>query len=166
MFQPHEILARLTPEISEQFFAFLHDREKKLYRATIDTLAKQRKFRPVFIEQMPKPKRHTWMKDALGRAQNTSVSAHLLQIWFIGAHSPMLCQFLDVLGIKHDEHGMVEELPSAPARDDVRKAVDQIIETYGAPMVAVYLHSFQALDDDGGWPSLAEVLAQDERLKL
>ena len=33
-------------------------------------------------------------------------------------------------------------------------------------LVTVYMHSFQALDDSGGWPSLEELLSEDERLKL
>jgi hypothetical protein len=32
-------------------------------------------------------------------------------------------------------------------------------------VVAVYLHAFQALDEQG-WPSLAELLDEDPRLKL
>ena len=165
MFQPHEIIARLSPEISDQFFAFLHEKERRLYQATIVTLAQQRRFRPVFIEQMPKPKRHAWMKEALGRAQNSSVAAQLLQIWFVGGHADLLCDFLDALGIKHDPNGTIEELPPAPDKAAVSKAVEAVLAKHDRMLVSAYLHSFQALDDEGGWPSLEALLAEDERLK-
>lgn len=156
----------MSTEMAEELFGFLHDKERKLYRATIDTLAKQRKFRPVFIEQMPKPKRHAWMKEALGRASNSSVSAHLLQIWFVGGHSDLLCTFLDELGIKHDDNGTIEELPPSPDKAAVTKAVDALFAKFPAPLVVVYLHVFQALDDNGGWAALEELIAEDARLKL
>lgn len=166
MLQPHEIVARLSPTLVEQLFAFLHDKERKLYRATIETLAKQRNFRPVFIEKMPMPKRHAWMKDQLGRTTNAAVSAHLLQIWFVGGHANLLCDFLDALGIKHDDNGTIEQLPPAPEKAALRKAIDATLAKHDPMLVAAYLHAFQALDDTGGWASLEELLAEDERLKL
>ena len=166
MLQPHEIIARLSPELSDQLFAFLREKERKLYKAAITTLAEQRKFRPVFIEQMEKAKRHAWMKEALGRAQNASVSAQLLQIWFVGGHADLLCDFLDAFGIKHDANGTIEELPPAPDKAAVRKAVGDVLAKHDPAIVVAYLHTFQALDDAGGWPSLEELLTEDERLKL
>jgi hypothetical protein len=166
MFQPHEIIARLSPALTEQLFTYLVKEQKKVYQAAITTLAQQRKFRPVFVQQMPTEKRHAWMKEALGRQQNDSVAAHLLQIWFVGGNSKILCDFLDSLGIAHDEHGTLEKIPPAPEIGPIKKAVDETLAKNDPGMVAVYLHAFQALDDTGGWDSLEAVLKEDERLKL
>lgn len=166
MLQPHEILARLNPELTNDLFAHLHGKERKLYQATIDTLAKQRRFRPVFIERKQPAERHAWMKEALGRATNNAVAAHLLQIWFVGAHKDVLCDFLDALGIQHDENGTIEQLPPAPAKEDLKKAVDTLSGKHSPALVAAYLQTFQALDDSGGWGTLEELLGEDERLKL
>jgi hypothetical protein len=166
MHQPHTIFARLSPALAAEFFTFLTTKEPKLYRATIETLAKQRKFRTVFVEKMPEAKRHAWMQDALGRAQNESVAAHLLQIWFVGGHSALLCDFLDALGIAHDANGTITQMPPAPDKAALQKAIDTVLAKYDPAIVAVYLHAFQALDDGGGWPPLDELLAEDARLAL
>jgi len=166
MYQPHEIIARFSPEITGQFFTFLHDDQRKLYAATIDTLAKQRKFRPIFVQQMPKDKRNVWIKEALSRAANTAVAAHLLQIWLVQSHAGLLCDFLDSLGIKHDANGTIEELPPAPEKPAVKTAVEALLAKHDQALVTTYLHAFQALDDAGGWPSLEEILKEEERLKL
>jgi hypothetical protein len=163
--KPYEIFAALPPSVSDQLFSFIFEREKPLYKATIDTLAKQRKLRPVFLERKPRPERHAWMKDALGRKVNEAVAAHLLQIWLVGAQAKLLCDFLDGLSIAHDENGTIEELPPAPAKADLIKAVDPLFEKHDPAVVAVYLNAFQALDDQG-WPSLAELLTEDPRLQL
>jgi hypothetical protein len=163
--KPYEIFAALSPAVSEQLFSFIQEREKPLYKATIDTLAKQRKLRPVFLERKPRPERHQWMKDALGRKINEAVAAHLLQIWLVGSQSKLLCDFLDSLGIAHDENGTIEALPPAPPKDKLKDTVDQLVTKHDPAIVAIYLHAFQALDEEG-WPTLAELLAEDPRLHL
>lgn len=163
--KPYEIFAALPPTVSEQLFSYILESEKPLYKATIDTLAKQRKLRPVFVERKPRPERHAWMKEVLGRKINEAVAAHLLQIWLVGAHSKLLCDFLDGLGISHDENGTMEELPPAPAKEALKTTIDGLLKTHDPAVVIVYLHAFQALDDNG-WSTLAELLAEDPRLQL
>ena len=162
---PHEIFAHMPPAVAEQLFAFLEQNEKPLYMTTLDTLAKQRKLRTIFVARKPRPERHAWMRDVLARAVNGAIAAHLLQIWLVGAHAKLLCDFLDGLGIAHDANGTIEVLPPAPAKDALVKAIDPLFAQHDPAVVAVYLHAFQALDDQG-WPSLAELLAEDPRLKL
>jgi hypothetical protein len=163
--KPYEVFAAIPPAVAEQLFSYIHEREKPLYKATIDTLAKQRKLRPIFVERKPRLERHTWMKDALGRKVNEGVAAHFLQIWLVGAHAKLLCDFLDGLGIAHDENGTIENLPPTPTKEALIKAIDPLFAKHDPVVVAVYLHAFQALDEDG-WPPLAELLAEDPRLQL
>jgi len=165
MLKAHEILARTPPEVAIQLFNFLIEKEKPLYKATIDSLANQRKLRPVFVERMPRPQRHTWMQENLGRKQSEAVAAHLLQIWLVGAHGKLLCDFLDGLGIAHDENGTIETLPPAPAKADLARAIEPLFSKHDPGVVSVYLNAFQALDEKG-WSSLGELLVEDERLRL
>ena len=163
--KPYEIFAALSPAVTEQLFSYIHEQEKPLYKATIDTLAKQRKLRPIFVERKPRAERHTWMKDALGRKINEAVAAHLLQIWLVGSQAKLLCDFLDGLGISHDDNGTIEALPPAPPKEKLKEVIDDLVTKHDPSVVAVYLNAFQALDDTG-WPTLAELLAEDPRLQL
>ena len=165
MTNTNEIFSRMPPAVASQLFSHLHEKEKPLYKATIETLTKQRNLRPVFIERKPREERFAWMREMVAKKQNASVAAHLLQIWFVGAHSALLCDFLDALGIKHDENGTVEELPDSPSKEALVKAVDACFAKHDPKIVAVYLNAFQALDEEG-WPTLAELLAEDPRLRL
>jgi hypothetical protein len=161
----HDVFAHMPPEVAAQLFTFLHDKEKALYKATLDTLAKQRKLRPVFVERKPREERFVWLRETLAKKQNENVGAQLLQIWFVGAQSQLLCDFLDALGIKHDENGTINDLPPAPEKEALRKAVDECLAKHDPKVVAVYLHAFQALDEKG-WPTLGELLVEDSRLRL
>jgi len=163
--KPSELFSALPPAVSDQLFSHLHEKEKPLYKATIDTLAKQRKLRPIFVERKPRAERHMWMKEVLGRKINESVAAHLLQIWLVGAHAKLLCDFLDGVGIAHDENGTINTLPEAPPKEELARTIDTLLATHDPAVVVVYLHAFQALDEKG-WSTLAELLAEDPRLAL
>ena len=165
MYSTHEIFAHMPASASAQLFSHLADHEKPLMKATIDALCKQRKLRPVFVERKPKLERFAWMREACGRKQNEGVAAHLLQIWLVGTQKQLLCDFLDGLGIAHDEHGTVEELPAAPEKAKLAEVVNTLLEKHDPAVVAVYLHAFLATSD-ADWSALDELLAEDARLKL
>lgn len=166
MHTTNELFAKMPATAAAQIFTFLGEKEKHLLTASIDSLAKQRKLRPVFVERKPKAERFAWMQEALGRKQNEGIAAHLLQIWLVSAQSQLLCDFLDGLGISHDEHGTVEELPTAPEKAKLTEVINSLLEKHDAAVIAIYLHAFQAMDDKGGWSTLEEILAEEPRLKL
>jgi hypothetical protein len=145
--------------------AEMFENEKPLYKNLIESLAKQRKLRPVFIERKPRTERFAWIKDALGRKQNEPFAANLLQIWLVSRHSAMLCDFLDRLGIKHDDNGTVDNMPAQPEKPLLEAAVTGLLEKYDPSVVTVYLHAFQALDETG-WPLLEEIIAAEPRLQF
>jgi len=161
----HEIFLHMPANTAALLFTELIEKEKPLYKATIETLAKQRKLRPVFIERKPRNERHAWMQDALGRRVNDAVAAHLLQIWLVATKTQLLCDFLDGLGIPHDENGTIEDMPPAPEKEKLAPVVESLLAKHDPAVVAVYLQAFQALDENG-WPSLAELLESDPRLHL
>ena len=165
MLKPHEIFARMSSDAAAQVFTHLFENEKPLYKATIESLAKQRKLRPIFVERKPRTERYAWLQETLARKTGEGIAAHILQIWLVGAHSKLLCDFLDALGIAHDENGTIEALPPAPPTEKLVEAIEILRKTHDPAVINVYLHAFQALDDHG-WTTLEELLATDESLQL
>lgn len=162
---PNEIFAAIPRERAFAIFSFFQEKEKPLYKATIESLAKQRKLRPVFLERKPRTERHTWMVEALTKKANEGLAAQLLQIWLVSQQTKLLCDFLDSLGIAHDENGTVESIPADPGREALQKAIELILANHEPDIVAIYLNAFQALDEEG-WPTLQEILDSDPRLQL
>ena len=161
----HEIINRLSPELTNEVFAYLIEHEKPVYKAMIQNLATRRKLRPVFIERKPKNDRHIWLKQALSMRGADDLSTQLLQIWLLGAHREMICDFLDSLGIKHDGKGVVDSLPAEPSLEALSGTITKLLEGRSAEVVAVYLRAFQAMDETG-WSTLDDVLANDARVAL
>ena len=162
----HEIFQHLPAERSAEIFAHFQEKEKPFFKATLETLAKRRNLRPVFVERKSRAEKFAWLREALGRAPNQDVAGQILQIWFVNLHGPLLCDFLDALNIPHDDKGMVESLPPAPAKEKLAAAVETLLAKHDPHLVALYLHTFQAIHETGGWPALGELLAEDARLAL
>lgn len=162
----HELFEHMSPELAADVFRYLQSEQKPVYKAAIQGLANQRKLRPVFVERKPPQERHPWMKAALGRAISNMLATHLLQSWLLGAHKPMLCTFLDSLGIAHDDDGTVEQIPAAPPKEKVAGAVAQLLAAHNPETVAVYLHAFRQMDSAAEWPALRQILDEDPRLRI
>lgn len=161
----YEIFGRCSFQLANEIFVYLQEKEKPVYRAVIQNLANQRKLRPVFIERKPKPERHMWLQQALGRKPADDLATQVLQIWLLGAQQPLICEFLDALQIKHDGKGVVDQLPAEPEPDKLQAAVDLTLEHHAAEVVTIYLHLFRMMDD-AGWKHLSEILDKDGRLAL
>ena len=160
-----DLFARLSPALASEIFNYLQTSAKPTYVLAVQTLAVQRRLRPVFIERKPRAERHAWLQAALARPAAAPIAANFLQGWLVGAQAPLLCDFLDSLGIAHDGKGNIDSLPPCPGPAPVRVATDALLAKYPAEIVAVYLHCFLAMDP-AAWAPLAEILATDARLKL
>jgi hypothetical protein len=161
----YEIFSKLSSELSNEIFCYLLESEKPVYKAIIRNVAARRKLRPIFIERKPKNERHAWLHQTLSSKGVDDITAQVFQVWLLGAQRPMICEFLDSIGIPHDGKGIVETLPSEPSRDELNDKISKLLETHPAEVVAVYLHAFQAMDETG-WSALKEMLASDPRLAL
>lgn len=162
----HEIFQQMSPALAVEILTYLQKEQTPVFKTTVQGLAAQRHLRPVFIERKPPGERYAWLQAALSRKLSDTFAAHLLQAWLLGARKPLLCDFLDALGIARDEDGTVAELPESPSREKLGEVITQLLTSYPAETVAVYLHAFHDMDSTVSWPPLGEVLAEDERLRL
>ncbi len=162
----HEIFKKMSPKQAVEIFTYLHQEQKPVYKAAIQGLANQRNLRGVFVERKPPQERYPWMQNALGRPLSDALASHLLQGWLLGAHKPMLNDFLDALEIAHEDDGTVEVLPPCPPKETVQAALEKLLAKYPEETVAIYLHAFRDMDSTVQWPALSEILEEDKRLHL
>src|SRR5262249_30406143 len=161
-----EIMEHISPRLAVEILGYLQKEQTSVFKSTVQTLAGQRKLRPIFVERRPPAERYAWIKDALSRKPVDALAAHVLQNWLLGTQKEMLCDFLDSLGIAHEADGTVEQLPESPSKEELERAVDQLLAKYPAENVAVYLQAFYDMDTTVTWPALGELLTQDQRLRL
>ena len=162
----HEIFQHMSPDLAVEILGYLQKERTAVFKNVVSGLAVQRNLRIVFVERKPPVERYAWIKMALSRKADDTLAAHSLEAWLLGAQKPMLCDFLNSLGIDHDEDGTVENLPDSPPKEKLGAGIDRLLVKYPAETVAVYLHAFHDMDSKVSWPLLGEVLSDDERLRL
>jgi len=161
-----DIFRQLSPVLGTEIIRFLRTDLKEVYRATLGTLAQQKKLRPEFVQKKPADQQIAWILDALRFKAGEAVGEQVLQVWLMKAESPMLVTFLDALEIPHDGNGGIDgEIPKDLDPSKAKAAVATLLEKHPSEKASVYLHIFQ-LQQPGGWPSLAEAIAAEPRIKL
>ena len=154
----------MSPALALDILTYTHETDKPLYQASLNAVADARKLRPAYLKRQPRSHQHEMMVATLARPAMEVVAGNLLRVWLLKKHKQMLIDFLDGLGIAHEE-GVVEQLP--PMMDDakVRAAVDGLLAKHPPEAVAVYLHAFNKMNEVE-WPNLKAMLDSDPRLQL
>lgn len=161
----YTIFQKSDDETVSNFLDWMRNQERGVYRAAVRELGALKKLRPQFIQQKPLAEQYAWIKKMLAWKPAETIADHLLQVWLIRKHEQMLVTFVDKLGIPHNGHGVVDDLPETLDADKLKDAVDALFAAYPAGAVSIYLHMFQN-QTETGWPELAALLESDERVTL
>lgn len=161
-----EIFQQISPALGTEIVRYLRTDLKEVYRAAVATLAQQKKLRPEFVQKKPGDQQIAWILDSLRFKVSEAVGEQILQVWLMKAESPMLVTFLDALDIPHDGNGGIDgDIPKDFNPIKTKAAVTTLFDKHPAEKASLYLQIFQ-LQQAGGWPSLAEAMAAEPRLKL
>jgi len=164
MLTSHELIGFMSPNLALEILTYAFESEKPLYKTILHGVAEARKVRPVFLERQPRSQRHSTMLATLTRPSLEPITANLVRTWLLKKYKSMLVDFLDALGITHNE-GVVDDLPATMEDPKLKAAIDLLITKYPAEVVAVYLNAFNDMNDVD-WPNLKSMLEADPRLQL
>ena len=164
MLSSYELIGFISPELAHRILADTAEDNRDLYEATLGAVARLRGMRPQFLKKQPKVTRHKTMVQAMSKPAFDEAAGSLLRGWLLKHQIVLLTQFLDALGIKHEE-GIVEELPETIADNALSAALNNLLANHDRDVVVLYLHAFHTMND-AGWPNLDATLENDERLQL
>ncbi len=160
----HTLWPTLPLQLANDILLAVQKGNKKLYRTAVEVMAPRMGIRVPTLLEMPKAQRHaTWIQ-ILARPEMEVLSFNLLSAWLIEAQRPMLCAWLDALGIEHGDNGCADSFPPQPETAVLTKAVDTLLAQFDPQIVGVYLRTFNQIDETQ-WPALDEILRSDPRLQ-
>ena len=154
----------MSPALSHQILEDAYVGERELYKATLTAVANARKVRPLFLERQPRAERHVTMSAALGKPAQELIAANLIRGWLLKKQNPLLCDFLDALGIPHKQ-GAVDDLPETMDDAKLTAALEKLLATHNKEITIVYLHAFNGMNDRA-WKNLNDLLHNDPRLQF
>jgi len=160
----HTLWPTLPPQLANEILLSVQKANKKLYRTAVEVMAPRMGVRVPTLLETPKAQRHaTWIQ-ILARPEMEVLSFNILSAWLIDAQRPLLCAWLDALGIEHGDNGCADNFPPQPDAAKLKKGVDLLLEKFDPKIVGVYLRTFNQIDETQ-WPALDEILSTDKRLQ-
>lgn len=165
MKQAHEIFQKMKPETAASVFQYLRDEQRDVYKASISSLASNRKLRPVIVQRKSVGEQIDWLVKNVKLRGSGEIATQVLQLWLLKGHQELLTGFLDGLGIKHDGEGAADDIPDDIDAKKLKKTVTDLLKKHDAELVCIYLHIFQLQRPDG-WPEITALIAATPELQF
>lgn len=155
-FRPSRIWKRLPPERRKQAAELFWEDEQSAEQQVeaCATIATQMKFRAKSVLSLPVEKKTRYLVTLPNVSD--AVAARALVNYHLGLQRPMMGEFLDALGVAHEEGLIKEDAVVKPESEKLRAAAAQISSKYPAEDVSLYLSTLVSQDPDT-WGELAEV---------
>lgn len=154
----HEVFARMTPVEVEAFLTELRREAPPVSRMALAAAAGAFKLRPEFLRRQPAAKQAEWVRKALGRGTMASVAEEILAEYFLGHRKELLVEWLDALGLAHEEGVLEQATPPAPEPGRLREAFDAFASGENPERRRLLLRAFAA-QSAIDWPDLDALLA-------
>ena len=158
--RPSQLWKQLSPErkqIAADAF-WVDDNADAEQAEVIATIAHRIKFRMKSVLTMPVEKKTRYL---LSLPVSEAVAARLLVAYHLAHQRPMMGQFLDALGIAHEDALIADENLTAPPPDRLAAAAKTLAASFPAEDVSLYLSTLLWQDPEtwGGLADLSEVRA-------
>jgi len=122
--RPHEIFAHMSPERAESFFEVLAEKSPGMFMQAVHAAAGAMKSRPQFLLKQPFPKQAAAVRRAFSRVAAGVVAEEILATYFLECRVEVLTDWLDRVGLEHEDGILKEGVPSQPAADELKKHVE------------------------------------------
>lgn len=155
-FRPTRIWKKMSPErrlkAAEVFWADEQSTEQQV--EAVAALANHMKFRTKSVIGLPLERKSKYLA-SLPTITDT-IAARALVSYHLETQRPMMGEFLDALGIAHEDGLISDETVAKPEPDKVREAVATLAAKYPAEDVALYLSTLVSQDPET-WDALTEL---------
>lgn len=164
MLKCHELIGFMPTELAESILEYLYNSDKQTYKSALAAVANAHRVRPVYFERKPRKERHAQMLETLARPRMEDTAATVLREWLLKSEKPMIIDFLNTLGIQHED-GLVEEFPKEIDPEKLKEAIEALLQKYDPLKVAIYLNTLVATSGVE-WGALRDMLEHDPRLQV
>lgn len=155
--RPHEIFAAMQPEHAEAFFGKLAEESPATFAQAVHAAAVASNSRPRFLMKQPMPRRVAAVRRTLARVASAAVAEEILAVYFLDCRVDMLTEWLDIVGLEHEDGVLKDDAPACPEAANLEKAVGEFRARDDDPDRLLLLRAFSA-QSAIDWPPLEALL--------
>lgn len=122
--RPHEIFAAMSQEHCEAFFGRLAKESPMTFNQALAGAAEAMNSRPGYLLKQPMDKRVTAVRRSLSRVVARALAEEILAVYFLECRKELLTDWLDRLGLQHEDGILEEDQPKSPPDDRLRKEIE------------------------------------------
>jgi len=148
-----QVFATMAPEEAERMLRVLSKEAPAMFRQAVDAAAVSIKARPVFLRNQPFELRAKTIRRALARVSANLVADELLAIYFLECRKPLLLEWLDLVGLAHEDGTLKDDTPAEPPASELAAAVAKYRGDGSDPDRELLLRAFAA-QSAIEWPAL------------
>jgi hypothetical protein len=148
----------MSQEKCELLMAKISEEAPEVFRQTVSSAATALKFRPQYLWKQPLPKRVASVRRVLARGGSDALAEELLAIYFLKCRLELLTEWLDLVGLAHEDGMLSDDETVCPDAGELEKKVEKF-RAGGDDDCDLLLQVFagQAAID---WPALDDILAR------
>ena len=153
----YQVFAGMSPERAVEMMRTLSKQAPQTFRQAVDAAALAIKARPVYMRRQPFEKRAEAVRRAMARVSANPVADELLAVYFLECRKELLVEWLDAVGLEHEDGTLADDSPEQPASETLTGAADRFRSADEDPDRDLLLRAFaaqQAVD----WPALDALL--------
>ena len=122
--KPNQIFAAMSGEHCEEILATISEESPETTKQIVASAAIALKYRPQYLLKQPPAKRANSVRGALARKQSIQLAEELLAVYFLKCRLSVLTEWLDLLGLKHEEGILQDDVIEAPDASELEKHVE------------------------------------------
>jgi hypothetical protein len=154
----YQVFAWLPPERAAGLFSTLREKAPAAFQQALAVASGALKARPVYLAKQPFEKQAEAARRALSRVVANLVAEEVLATYFLECQRELLVEWLDTLGIAHEQGSLAEERPAEPPAHALRRSLDAFRAKDADWNRELLLRAFiaqEAID----WPELERLLS-------
>ncbi|HKK50978.1 MAG TPA: hypothetical protein VKA74_05300 [Myxococcota bacterium] len=157
--RPHQIFGAMSPEKCEAVFARIEKESPETVQQAVIAAAAALRFRPKYLLKQPVAKRIASVRRALARVQSAALAEEILAVYFLKCRADLLTEWLDSLGLAHEEGVLTDEEIVPPEKSELERKVAEFRAASEDEDRELLLRTFsaQAAID---WPVLDELVGE------
>ncbi len=149
----YQVFTDMAPERALVLMKGVSEQAPAMFTQALHAASVAMKARAVYLERQPFAKRAEAIRRALARVAANSIAEELLAVYFLECRKPLLIEWLDTVGIEHEDGSLASDAPSPPPDARITQAAGKFRNKDDDPDRELLLRAFAA---QGAieWPAL------------
>jgi len=153
----YQVFASMAPDRAAEVLGVLAEKAPAAYTSALAAASAAMKSRPKFLARQAASRRAEAVRRCLSRVVANDLAGEILATYFLDCRKELLIEWLDAVGLEHEEGILTADAPPEPAAEEIRKRVQGFLEGEGREDRQLLLRAFAA-QDAVEWPTLEAAL--------